>query len=77
MKKRTSRAIRLAAIGPHFVATTLLGLVLGRYVMDPWLGTAPFFTVALIILGFVASFIHLLRELEALDKQNDQDPPKR
>ena len=74
MAKKAYQALRLVAIGPHFVATAVIGLLLGKYVLDPWLGTWPFFTVALIILGFVASFWHLLRELNALEKIHE-DPP--
>lgn len=73
MAKKSYQALRLAAIGPHFVATAVTGILLGKYVLDPWLGTWPVFTVSLVILGFVASFIHLLRELKALE--DIDDPP--
>lgn len=73
MAKRPYQALRLAAIGPHFVATAVIGVLLGKYVLDPWLGTWPIFTVALVILGFIASFIHLMRELKALEQNDEQD----
>jgi len=37
--------------------TTLIGgFLLGYYVVDPWLGTAPVFTIILLLLGIFAGF---------------------
>jgi len=76
LAKKPYRTLRLIALGPHFVATTLVGWAIGKYLLDPWLETDPVFTITLILLGFVASFIHLLRELKALDESNEPDQPE-
>lgn len=62
----------LAQIGMEMVLPAVFG-----YFIDNWLGTAPWIMVALAVLGFAGSLIHLfaiLRQKER-DDSSDQKPP--
>lgn len=52
-----SRGLRL---GSEFVAAVLVGAGLG-YLLDMWLRTSPWFFLAMVLLGFVAGVLNVVR----------------
>ena len=50
----------LSGVGLTLVIATVLGLW-GGYVLDGWLGTAPWLTLVGLLLGIAAGFVNLLR----------------
>jgi ATP synthase protein I len=60
--------LRLSTIGVGLVAATAIGLLLG-YGLDYLLGTRPWLTLTFTILGIVAGFINLLREVGLLKRR--------
>lgn len=53
---------RLSTIGVALVAATAIGLAIG-YGLDRWLGTSPWLTLTFTLLGIVAGFINLFRDV--------------
>jgi ATP synthase protein I len=60
--------LRLSTIGVGLVAATALGLLLG-YGLDSLLGTRPWLTLVFAILGIVAGFLNLLRDVGLLKRR--------
>lgn len=60
--------LALAQVGLEFVVPTVLGLLL-----DHWLGTSPWLTVGLTVLGFVGGLFHLVTLLRKFEEE--QPPP--
>jgi ATP synthase protein I len=65
----------LSSVGISMVAATLIGLAMGYY-LDKWLGTAPWLTLAFLMLGIVSGFrnIYILtsRELKRQDQEKQE-----
>ena len=53
---------RLSTVGVALVAATAVGLAIG-YGLDRWLGTGPWLTMVFTLLGIVAGFLNLFRDL--------------
>ena len=51
------------------LALTLLVFLLGGYFLDRWLGTAPVFTIAMILVAAVGQFIRLKHTYNATMEQ--------
>lgn len=75
MTNRKSDLMRLASLGPQMVGSILVSFVLGYFVLDPWLGTFPWMTVVMILLGVFSGFYELYKEVTYLERveQEDQD----
>jgi ATP synthase protein I len=58
---------RLSTIGISLVAATAIGLLMG-YGLDRWLGTSPWLTMIFTILGIVAGFLNLFRDLGLIQR---------
>ena len=56
---------RLSTVGVALVAATAVGLAIG-YGLDRWLGTSPWLTMVFTLLGIVAGFLNLFRDLGLL-----------
>jgi ATP synthase protein I len=61
--------LRLSSIGVGLVAATAIGLLLG-YGLDWLLGTRPWLTLVFTILGIVAGFLNLLRDVGLLKRRH-------
>jgi len=57
-KKAPGAIIQLFTIGTQLVASTFAGLAIGYY-LDRYLGTSPWFTIALLLMGIAAGFINI------------------
>lgn len=57
-KKAPGAIFQLFTIGTQLVAATFGGLAAGYY-LDRYLGTSPWFTIALLLLGIAAGFINI------------------
>lgn len=64
------RGFRLAT---EFIAAILVGGVLG-YALDVWLGTQPIALVVLLMIGFAAGVLNVIR---AASEMNSSSPPPR
>lgn len=53
---------RLSTIGIGLVAATAIGLLIG-YGLDRLFGTEPWLTMVFTVLGIVAGFVNLLRDV--------------
>jgi ATP synthase protein I len=64
----------LSSVGISMVAATFIGLAMGYY-LDLWLGTTPWLTLILLLLGIVSGFRNIFiltsRELRR-QEQSDQ-----
>jgi|MudIll2142460700_1097286.scaffolds.fasta_scaffold577699_1 ATP synthase protein I len=60
--------LRLSTIGVGMVAATAIGLLLG-YGLDSLLGTRPWLTLIFAILGIVAGFLNMLRDVGLLKRR--------
>ena len=65
-----SRGLRL---GSEFVAAILVGSGMG-YLLDQWLGTSPWLFLAMIMLGFVAGVLNVVRAASQMNKAAMQPP---
>lgn len=63
-----SRGLRL---GTEFIAAILVGTGMG-YVLDSWLGTAPWLLLGMLCVGFAAGVLNVTRSVAAMNKA---DPP--
>lgn len=66
--------LRPASIGTHFFACTLIGYLIGHYLLDPWFESDPLWTVIMILVGTTAGFINLIREVNLLNKAEAEHP---
>lgn len=60
--------VRLSTVGVALVASTAIGLAIG-YALDRWLGTSPWLTLTFLLLGIVAGFINLFRDVGLIDRR--------
>ena len=73
MTERKSDLMRLAGLGPQLVGCIAVGWAIGYLWLDPWLETFPIFTIVFIVLGVVAGFYELYRELVYLERVEKED----
>ncbi len=59
---------RLSTIGVTLVAATAIGLAIG-YGLDRWLATSPWLTLTFTLLGIVAGFINLFRDVGLMRRE--------
>lgn len=60
------RAVRL---GSEFIAAILVGTVMG-YLLDLWLGTAPWLMLVMLLVGFGAGVMNVTRSVAELNAEN-------
>lgn len=51
----------LLALGFTFALSILIGVLVGHYLVDGWLGTAPWGLIVFTLFGVVAGFLNLFR----------------
>ena len=54
---------QLSTLGIAMVAAVAIGLAIG-YWLDRWFGTSPWLTMIFALLGIVAGFVNLFRDLK-------------
>ena len=66
--------IWMSSLGIHLVLTSVFGFFLGHFI-DRWAHTGPLFTAIFFLLGVVAGFREIFRQMELFEKppQNDQN----
>jgi len=60
-------------IGLQLVSATFIGLAMG-YFLDKWLGTSPWLLMLFLILGIVAGFRDVYREVKRIQRRTGDDP---
>ncbi|MBL7031619.1 MAG: AtpZ/AtpI family protein [Nitrospira sp.] len=77
-KQKRNDFIRYAGVastvGINMVVSTCVGFALGYWVLDKYLGTAPWFTIIMTGLGIFSGFKHLFkiaRRAEESDENGD------
>lgn len=76
-RKQLQLAARFATAGLELAIAIVVGYFGGRF-LDGWLGTAPYFGYAGLILGIVAGFWSLFQLARGAHRQAEQpsnDPP--
>jgi F0F1-type ATP synthase assembly protein I len=72
-KRKTSGSVfAYSTIGIQLAATVTL-FVVGGYNLDEYRKTTPVFTVIGAFLGMVIGFINLLRQLQAMERQQKKE----
>ena len=66
--RRRAGPFGLMVVGSEMASFTIVGLIL-----DFALGTMPWLTIGLTLLGFVAAFMHLVRMAKAMGRPADAD----
>jgi ATP synthase protein I len=51
----------LLTIGIAFALSIVIGVLIGHYVVDAWLGTAPWGVLTFTVFGIAAGFLNLYR----------------
>ncbi|MEE9305574.1 MAG: AtpZ/AtpI family protein [bacterium] len=51
----------LLSLGFTFALSILIGVLVGHYLVDGWLGTAPWGLIVFILFGIVAGFLNFYR----------------
>ncbi|MEO6015201.1 MAG: AtpZ/AtpI family protein [Devosia sp.] len=64
------RAMRL---GTEFIAAILVGAVAG-YLLDRWLNTTPWIMLVLLLVGFAAGVLNVVRAAEQMNKASPPPP---
>ncbi len=63
----------LSTVGISMVVATVIGLFIG-YQLDKWLGTSPWFTAIVLLIGIIAGFRNLFfyvkKSQETLDEED-------
>ena len=57
--------VTAGTIGLHLVSGTFVGFFMG-YFLDKWLQTGPWLTVVFLVLGVVAGYLNVYRDMKAL-----------
>ena len=69
---RTLRSLgALSAVGLSFVFAVIIGAALG-YVLDRWLGSAPWLMLVGLLLGIASGFVNLFRAAGIFDREGEQ-----
>ena len=69
-------AFRLMGIG-WYVALSIMGGVIGGYLLDRWLGLSPLFTLFGLIAGVAFAFIGMYRMLTAVMSETSESREQR
>jgi len=72
-KKRSHiRYLGLAStIGINLVVSTFVGFGLGYWVIDKYLGTFPWFTAIMTLMGIISGFMYLVRLAKSAGEDNE------
>ena len=65
-----SRALRL---GSEFIAAIVVGAGAG-FLLDQWLGTSPWFMLALLMIGFAAGVLNVARSAAEMNRASPPPP---
>ncbi len=60
-------------IGLQLVSATFIGLAMG-YFLDKWLGTSPWLLMLFLLLGIVAGFRDVYREVKRIQRRTGDAP---
>jgi ATP synthase protein I len=64
-----SDAMWLSTIGIHLVVCSIIGLFTG-YLLDKWLHTQPLFMFIFFIIGLIAGFRQIYKEIKKIGNQS-------
>jgi F0F1-type ATP synthase assembly protein I len=68
--------VRLAgmasSVGVNMVLSTCVGFALGYWVLDKYLGTAPWFTIIMTALGIFSGFSHLFKIAKKAEERDNE-----
>jgi len=74
-KQKRGDFIRLAGmastVGINMVMSTCVGFALGYWVLDKYLGTAPWFTILMTALGIFAGFKYLFKIAKNAEERDE------
>ena len=73
-RKRPATFMRQVALAMELpfilVGCVAIGVLAGRYLLDPFFGTSPLFTLLLLLVGFAAGVREVLRRIPKDEKEN-------
>ena len=64
---------RAARLGTEFIAAILVGAVAG-YLLDRWLNTSPWLLLVLLLIGFAAGVLNVVRSAESMNRAAPPPP---
>ena len=64
--------LNATTLGLHIVCATFIGFGVGWY-LDKWLGTKPWLTLLMLVLGVAGGFKGVYREVMRIQKQDERD----
>ena len=62
-----------STVGVNMVLSTFVGFALGYWVLDKYLGTAPWFTIIMTVLGIFSGFNHLFRIAKKAGESDNEE----
>jgi ATP synthase protein I len=60
-------------LGTEFIAAILVGAVAG-YLLDRWLNTAPWLMLVMLLVGFAAGVLNVVRAAESMNRASPPPP---
>ena len=76
LKKGTNKYIKYSSIGMEMIGSVLLGGFGGNWLDKKLEFSFPFFTIVLILLGLTTTFAHLIIQLNADRKAEEEEAKK-
>lgn len=71
--KRPNRFLRLSGIGAQMAVTVYLGATLGKWLDAKYPSNKNWFTIGLTIFAVAISLYSILRQVNELNRQDDED----
>jgi F0F1-type ATP synthase assembly protein I len=72
-KKRPNRFLRLSGIGAQMAVTVYLGATAGKWLDEKYPSNKKWFTIGLTLFAVALSLYSILRQVNELNKQDDED----
>lgn len=72
-QRKKGRLLQLSGIGLQMAATIFLGAYLGRWLDEKYPSNKKWFTIGLTILAVILSMYSILKKVNELNRQDDED----
>lgn len=69
----STKLVRALRLGSEFAAAILVGAGIG-YLLDRWLGTAPWIMLVMVLVGFAAGILNVTRAVAEMNRASPAPP---